>query len=152
MEDELVALYEAQAPIVAILTGGIYSSKALGNKGLVPGNPLAAAAFEEINGFQLLKPCLVVREVIDTPTSVRADQPTRARSVDTAVSNWFYQYEFSDQIDAASALIDDLVTHHVFPNIGYLMPVLKRHGLIAPEFQDVSLRIDDYRVKRVKRT
>lgn len=152
MESNLVTLYKAQVPLATILTGGIFSSKALGAKGLVPGNPLCATAFETVNGFVTIKPCLVVREVTGTPTAARFDKPTGAHSENVIYSHWFYQYDFYDLIDVAAELVEALVKHSAFPNIGYLMPVLRRSGLIAPEFQDVALRIDDYRVKRVKRT
>lgn len=56
--DEIVTLLRADLPLVAILTGGIFSYPSSGRKGLT--RLLQPTAYDEVNG--LLKPCAIVLE------------------------------------------------------------------------------------------
>jgi hypothetical protein len=65
-------LIEANAPIMAILTGGVYAYGALGIAGLT--RESVAAAFDA-NGF--LKPCLIVKQRAAVPDLILDDMITK---------------------------------------------------------------------------
>jgi hypothetical protein len=149
-EDRFKELITADAPTMTLLTGGVYTLEELGLLGLTHENEDTASAFEQLNGLWIIKPCLVIRERIDTPTYRRADAVRRALSYDGVMELWFYQFAASDTINAAAEQINGLLRLNTFSGIGYVRPIQQLKNLQAPEFASTYLRRDDYQFRRIK--
>lgn len=150
VEHEIVEFLNADPILLAVLTGGVHSFEHLGKPGLTHKN--IPAAFTLTNGMYLIKPSLVVRATDDVDTYFRHDPDTQETSTDTVIRLWFYQYDGYDVINSASNRCRTLLHSRVLANIGYLRRTQSERGGVAPEFDNVSLRIDEYLAKRVIRT
>lgn len=150
-EDRFKAILEADATILGYLTGGVYTFTELGRDGLVHTNNVCAGAFQLQYGIPTIRPCVVIRIRTDTPTYVRHDGDTQQTSYDGVVEFWFYQFDDYDQIDLAADRLYTLLSSRVFAGLGYVRPLPAQPRLIAPEFENTSLRREDYQFRRVKR-
>jgi hypothetical protein len=149
IEEEIVNLLSSDAPLITLLTGGIHGFEDMGKPGLTHKN--VPSAFTLINEMYQIKPSLVVRVADDVETYARHDSDTQETSADTIVRLWYYQYSDYDTIHAAAKECRRLLHSRVNANIGYTRRLNVERGLVAPEFDNVSLRIDEYLVKRVIR-
>lgn len=103
-ESELADLLRADATLMAILTGGVFTDEEVGIEGIRRGeddsaddrySPTATAFDEE--GY--LKPCALVRELGEIP--VARTQTSDSTGLSQMVQIYFYQDRDSDQIEAA---------------------------------------------------
>jgi hypothetical protein len=150
-ESEFKTLITAEDNITDILTGGVYTFKELGRKALAANNPVCAAAYEVVNGMTFMKPCMVIRVRFDTPSYARHDADTQETSSDGVVEFWLYQHDGYDDIDAAAALLRPLLSSRVNSGIGLTRYAQSLQNLVAPEYDNASMRRDDYQFKRVLR-
>jgi hypothetical protein len=97
-------LIEANAPIMAILTGGVYAYGALGIEGLT--RESVAAAFDA-NGF--LKPCLIVKQRAAVPDLILDDMITKESSTGQALELWIYEDRGYSSIDSVLPLLKALL-------------------------------------------
>lgn len=151
MESLFQDLIEANTAIMTLLTGGIYTFAELGPSGLVKSNPVCASAFTTSNGISVIKPCGVIRVRVETPNAFRSDSNTREAAFDGVVEFWLYQDKNYDVINSVSVKISRLLRLRAFSGIGLVQSAGSLSNLVAPEFQNVSLRRDDYRFKYVDR-
>lgn len=152
VESTLVTYLTTLDDLTDILTGGIYSAQALGSKGLTAGNAACEDAFETVNGMSILLPCLVVRVRQDAPDYERYDGYTQETSWQGTAELWFYQDRGHDTLNSASEEAYAALHAKSLAGIGYVRRAQTGiEGTFAPEFQNVSLRRDDYLFKRVKR-
>ena len=145
-------IFEADAPLMALLTGGVYTFAELGLQGLVASNPVCADAFSTQNGMSIIQPCMVIRTRTDVPTYTRHDADQQETSHDGSISFWLYQYDDFGSIDAAADLVYGLIHTRVFSGLGLVLRVNALLNQIAPEFENTSLRREDYQFRRIKRT
>lgn len=134
------------------LVGGVYTSQELGSRGLVSNNPACAAAWTSTHGMPTLLPCLVIRVRNDTSDYERVDHLTRETSTLGQVGLWFYQQAGYALIEAAAQMVYNALQLRSFAGIGLVRHAQQQSGLNAPEWDNVSLHIDNYTYKRVKRT
>lgn len=144
-------IIEANAPIMALLTGGVYTFAELGPAGLVPGNTVCADAFTLVNGINVINPCMVIRLRSDIPNFFRADSGSREIAYDGNVEFWCYQDKGYDTISSIAEKLLFLIGLKTFDGLGMVQPLGDLTNLVAPEFRNVSLIRSDYRIKRVKR-
>ncbi len=151
-EATLVTALLTNGDLTDVLTGGIYSYKALGEKGLVPHNPACSAASTLTTGLYLMNPCLVVNVRNDRPDYQRSDTDTQETSWTGDAGLWFYQERGHDDITDAAELVYAQLQSRVFAGLGLCQLVSVLDNQTAPEFDNVTLRRDNYRFKRIKRT
>jgi hypothetical protein len=96
-EDDFKTIMAADAPLVAILTGGIHTSGTVGLEGIT--RDTVPAAF---SGGYLL-PCALVRQRGNVPTGDVEDYNDQTTSARQIVEIWLYQDRNYTQIDLAAA-------------------------------------------------
>lgn len=94
-EDEIAALLEADATLLAILTGGVYTAGTVGLDGIT--RESAPDAFDA-SGWLL--PCALVKQRGNVPTSDVRDYDAQVTSATQVVEVWLY----SDQGDGYTAI------------------------------------------------
>src|SRR5690349_3527726 len=97
-EDDIKALLIADVTLMAMLTGGVFTSGALGDEGIT--RKSAPMAFDS-DGY--LKPCALVRQRVEVPDGVMADDGQQIDSTIQIVEVWFYQDSGYTAIDLARA-------------------------------------------------
>lgn len=109
LEDDFKTIMEADAPLVSLLTGGIYTSGTVGRNGITRAS--AAGAFDSEGD---LLPVALVRQRdlvpdgwIDGPLDVSANQ---------VIEIWLYQESDYTAIDAALARLFQLFQGYQFSN------------------------------------
>lgn len=107
-EDDFVSRLEDEPLLMAILTGGIYSSGEVGPEGITRDTTPGAFA----GGYLL--PCALVRERSEIPDGVVRDLVEQRTSTSQIVEVWVYQDRGFDQIDAALAMIYTLMQGYAF--------------------------------------
>lgn len=95
-EADFVTRMEADATLMATLTGGVYSYASLGRDGLT--RDAVAGAFDA-NGF--LKPMAVVKQGANTPDNQVVDFDSQDVTAVQVVEIWLYEDEGYTNIDAA---------------------------------------------------
>lgn len=109
-EDDVNTLLEADATLVAILTGGIYKSGELGPLGITRGT--TSAAFDA-NGYLL--PCALVKERAQVATADVSDYGAQVNSARQVIEIWLYQEQGSyAALDSARARLRVLLQGYVF--------------------------------------
>lgn len=96
-EDDFKTIMAADATLVAILTGGVYTSGVVGLEGIT--RDTVPAAF---SGGYLL-PCALVRQRGNIPTGDVEDYNDQTTSASQIVEIWLYQDRNYTQIDLAAA-------------------------------------------------
>lgn len=109
-EDEVAAILEADVTLMAILTGGVYTSGELGPLGIT--RDTAEGAFDA-DGW--LQPCALVKEAPTVSTSDVTDYEAQVQSARQRVEIWLYQDQGSyAALDSARARIYTLLQGYVF--------------------------------------
>ena len=103
-EDEIAALLEADATLLAILTGGIYTSGTVGVDGIT-----RAAAPDAFDADGWLLPCALVKQRGNVTTSDVRDYDAQVSSATQVVEVWFYEDRGYTNIDAAMARVRTLL-------------------------------------------
>jgi len=96
-EDAIAAVLNADATLLATLTGGVYARGALGRAGLT--RETAAAAFDGTTGYLL--PCAVVVERAEVPDGNVQDQDAQIASAAQIVEVYVYEDAGYTNIDTA---------------------------------------------------
>ena len=97
-ETDFETVMEADATLMAILTGGVHTRESLGDEGLA--RETVPTAFDS-NGF--LKPCSVVRQRAAVNDGAVDDMQAQEASVQQVVELWFYDDSGFTNIDSAKA-------------------------------------------------
>lgn len=139
-ESELAALLLADAPLMAVLTGGIYVYGDLSAEGIT--RELTPAAFDS-NGFLL--PIALVKQRSDVPTFEAGDIQAQITSANVVVEIWLYQNIGFTAIDGAKPGIYRLLQGAVLPDSYeiYLANTLSRQRDTGA-LQDASMERVDY--------
>lgn len=95
-ENDIATVMEADATLMATLTGGVYTSAEVGRDGIT--RDTAAAAFDT-SGY--LKPCALVRQRGLVPDGVLVEQETPAASATQVVEIYVYEDSGYSSIDTA---------------------------------------------------
>lgn len=94
-ETDFETVMEADATLMAILTGGVYPFGSLGLEGIT--RESVPTAFDA-NGY--LKPCCIVKQRAAVPDGVLDDMITKEATTGQAVELWFYEDRGYTNIDA----------------------------------------------------
>lgn len=109
-EDDFATRMKADGALMLILTGGVYTSGAVGPLGIA--RDTVAAAFDS-NGW--LKPCALVKQRGRIPTGDVVDYDEQMTSARQIVEIWLYCDQGSySAIDSASARLYKLFQGHQF--------------------------------------
>jgi hypothetical protein len=95
-EAEVAALLEADATLMAILTGGVYTVSELGREGITQDS--APGSFDS-DGY--LKPTAIVKQRGIVPAGSINDLREKIKSASQVVEIWLYQDTNFDAIDSA---------------------------------------------------
>lgn len=98
-ESEIAALLLADAPLVAILTGGIYTDQEIGVEGIRRGEDSPTEAAFDVDGRLL--PCAVVRQRGEFPYGDWRSLKEKTVAVSQVVEVYYYEFRGHDQIDLA---------------------------------------------------
>lgn len=109
LEDDFAARMIADAPLMAILSGGVFKSSTLGRLGIT--RETAPAAFDA-GGY--LRPCALVRQRALVPTGDVDDADGKLVSASQVVEVWLYEDTGYSALDAAAARLFALLHGHVF--------------------------------------
>lgn len=99
-EEEVAALMRADPPLMAILTGGVYTDGQLGVEGLRREEGMDS--FAAFNDDGVLLPCSVIHQRGKIPTGDIYDHEAINVSMRQAVEIYFYQFRGHDKIDSAA--------------------------------------------------
>lgn len=109
LEDDFATRMVADTALMAILTGGVWKSGAVGRLGIT--REVAASAFDA-TGY--LKPCALVRQRAMAPTGDVDDTGAGMASAAQTVEVWLYEDTGYTAIDGAMARLFALLHGHVF--------------------------------------
>lgn len=120
-EEQIRDLLIADATLMAILTGGIYTSEEIGVEGIRRGDEdtestdysITAVAFDE---HGVLKPCAVVRQEDVNPYPLTRSQANKIAGVTQLVNIFYYQFRRHDMIDAAVTRVYELLEGERIPD------------------------------------
>lgn len=107
-EDQFAARMTGDATLMDILTGGVFTSGAVGLDGIT--RETVAAAFDA-SGW--LKPCALVKQRGNVPTFDVVDYDAQVTSARQIVEIWLYEDKGYTNIDAAAARLYTLFQGHV---------------------------------------
>lgn len=138
-------------PIMNLLTGGAYTFEELGMLGLSPNNPACVSAFEKVNGLTRIRPCVIIKVRSETADFERHDVNRQITSYTGYIEFWLYQYSLYTVINAASDELDKLFTSRTYAGVGLVRPTINFPNLVSTEFDNVSLRRNEYSFKRIKK-
>lgn len=99
LEDEFANRMKADATLMAILTGGVYTDTELGIEGLR--RDADSPSSDAFDGDGLLLPTAVVRQLAPVPYTAIRDEQEATVAMSTVVEVYFYQYRDRDQVEAA---------------------------------------------------
>jgi hypothetical protein len=99
-ESEIATLLLADAPLVAILTGGIYTDEELGVEGIRRGDGSPTENAFDTDG--VLKPMAVVRQRGENPYSDVRFQRDKITATSQVVMVYFYEFRGHSEIEAAA--------------------------------------------------
>lgn len=137
----LKTVLEADATLLATATGGVWSFDETGRLGLNRSNAAAAAAFTS----GIIKPCVFLRAVTDTPFGDIADDAAQVVSMREVVSVMFYQDGGFTTIETMMARVFTLLHGKQFTGT-----FVCRHALDSGQLYDTdldaSVRRSDYAV------
>ena len=151
IEDALRTLLLADAPLMTLATGGVYSYDDLGQRGFVPKNPVCATAFVTVNTLITVRPSIIIRDRSETTNNQRFDTISRETSTQGVVEFWMYVSGRHATLETLSVAVWKVLHGKIFPTVGQLFNQQQLKGIYAPEFDNVSLRREDYSYKRLKR-
>lgn len=100
------------APLMAVLTGGVYTREETGREGIVRGQAATDDAFDAVTGF--LKPCALIKQRDLVPDGVLRDEETQIASAVQVIEVYLYQDTGYTSIDAALPLLVTLFMGHRF--------------------------------------
>lgn len=107
LEEEVKAILEADAELVALATGGIYSDKFIGVEGFHRGeHSKTAAAFNE---DEMLKPTILIREGPEVPYGNIRNPQQGFKAVAQGFSLYFFQMRNDDIIQAMKVRTEELL-------------------------------------------
>lgn len=111
-EQQVANLLKTNAPLVALMTGGIYSDQEVGIEGIHRGeDSTTAAAFDE-NGY--LKPCILVRQEGRIPYSDVRNLKDKFVATNQMVRVFFYQFRGHNVSEVAKEMVYGVLEGHKF--------------------------------------
>lgn len=113
-ETDFQTRMEADAPLMAILTGGVYVAGELGREGIT--RTSAPSAFDS-NGY--LKPCALVRQRSQVSDSQVIDQIEQIASETRIIEIYLYEDSGYTNIDSALSRLFTLFFGYQFSNGGF---------------------------------
>ena len=148
--ETIQTLLEADATLMAILTGGIYTKEEVGELGMKNENTVVSAAWTEVNEYPVLQPCLVVQARGFVLDGTRWDVESKTASGRQAVVLWFYNDQSAGwtAIQNASNRCYQLLAMEPVAGAGILTPSILDDKRPAPELDNVNLLRAEYRSTR----
>lgn len=144
VESAVVTLLQATGAVTTILTGGIYAYEGLGKKGIDPSNSVTSGAYTLSNGFNILKPCCVVKVRSLVPAGGRYDRATQSFGGRGVLEFWLYDENNYTAIKNARAAIYAVMQSNTLANIGIVELASRLDGLRDESLNDAALLRDDY--------
>jgi len=145
-------LLAADATLVALLTGGIFTKREIGDAGVDRNNSVTSSAYVSVGDYPVLQPCLVIVSRGFIPDGNRADAPSKTVSGRQIIELWFY----SDQsigfgtIESARDRCYALLQMESISGVGILTLVNNINDKYAPELDNVAMLRADYKSTRSK--
>lgn len=140
------AVLQADATLTALLTGGIYTKRQIGDMGIDPKNPETEDAYILDDEMNILQPCMVIKLRTRVPTRALSDVRLQIVGTSQFVQLDFYDDAGYEDIDAARARVYQLLHARTYANIGAIMLENQRE-YFAPELDNAPALRDDYKVK-----
>lgn len=147
IESTIVTLLQADATLVAALTGGIYSKQAIGKLGIDSNNALTPNAYTLVNQKNVLRPLVVIRLRTLVPQGNRHDRKNQHIGAQGVLECWFYDENLYTTITTARDRVYTLLSDKTITSIGALTLDNRIEGLRAEELNNAALLRDDYTIR-----